>query len=227
MSSPANCIPVYCLPGLGADHRVFARLHLPEGFEAVYLDWIPPEKKEKLEDYAVRMAESIPGHSPFLLLGLSMGGMVATEIAKVKPASGIILLSSIPTAQSLPYYYRWAGKIYLPQLVPVSLLRSASAVKRIFTSEHSADKKIILQMIRDTDPAFIRWAMNAIVKWKGEAPQTELLHIHGSADGLLPVRYTQPTHMISGAGHMMVFTHAAEINAILSTELRRFYTTPV
>lgn len=227
MTSPANPIPVYCIPGLGADHRVFARLRLPEGFAAEYLDWIPPARKEKLEEYAARMAERITTDQPFVLLGLSMGGMVATEIAKRRPALGVVLLSSIPSAHSLPFYYRWAGRIYLPQLVPISLLRSASAVKRIFTSEQTEDKKLILQMIRDTDPRFIRWAMTAIVQWQGEAREGKLLHIHGTADGLLPVRYTHPTHRIAGAGHMMVFTHATEINRILSAELPHLYTSAV
>jgi len=218
-----NPIPVYCIPGLGADRRVFARLQLPEGFQSVYMDWIPPEKGESLSAYARRMASSINQEEPFVLLGLSMGGMVAVEIAaQIKPIL-VVLLSSIPTSKHLPFYYRWAGVLQLPRLVPIRLIRAGALVKRIFVSEAAEDKKLVQQMIHDSDPAFIRWAMQAIVHWKGNPQPEFLLHIHGTADGLLPVRFTLPTHLIKDAGHLMVLTHATAVNEILKKELGDFY----
>jgi hypothetical protein len=43
----------------------------------------------------------------------------------------------------------------------------------------------------------------------------KLVHIHGTRDGILPVRFTKPTHTIAG-GHLMVLNRAHEINKILN-----------
>ncbi len=216
-------IPVYCIPGLGADQRVFARLQLPERFEAVHLTWMPPEKGETLPAYAMRLAAGIDLEKPFVLLGLSMGGMVAAEIASRTNPLKLILLSSISSSQQLPFYYRWAGFFQLPRIVPIRLIRAGAMVKRIFVTEAAEDKKLVQQMIRDSDPAFIRWAMQAIVQWNGNPQPESVLHIHGTADGLLPVRFTRPTHLIKDAGHLMVLTHATAVNEILKKELDNFY----
>jgi pimeloyl-ACP methyl ester carboxylesterase len=206
---------VYFISGLGADGRIFHHVQLPVGYEAVFMEWIQPLANESLHDYALRMAENIDTTEPFVLAGLSLGGMLATEIARKYPPQLLILISSIPCSGHLPVYYRAAGKFGLHKLVPVSLLKSASFIKRFFTAEKNEDKLLIRRLIRETDPAFIRWALNAIVKWKCDAYTGQIIHIHGKSDAILPVRFTKPTHVISRAGHMMVLTKAAEINLIL------------
>ncbi|HCF62788.1 MAG TPA: hypothetical protein DEU93_00310, partial [Chitinophagaceae bacterium] len=69
----------YCISGLGADERIFCNLHFPEALEPVYLKWIKPEPNETLEQYAMRLSEKIEGDEPFVLIGLSLGGMLALE----------------------------------------------------------------------------------------------------------------------------------------------------
>jgi len=97
-------------------------------------------------------------------------------------------------------------------------------VKRFFTTEKNEDKKLLQQLIRDTDPAFIRWALNAIVHWDCKDFSGQYVHIHGAQDLILPVRYTKPTHVIQKAGHLMVMTKAIEINGILAEALKNIST---
>jgi hypothetical protein len=42
-----------------------------------------------------------------------------------------------------------------------------------------------------------------------------VIHIHGTHDEILPVRFTKPTHLISKGRHLMVLNNAAEINQLL------------
>ncbi|HYE53752.1 MAG TPA: hypothetical protein VD996_02880, partial [Chitinophagaceae bacterium] len=65
----------------------------------------------------------------------------------------------------------------------------------------------------------IKWAMGAIVNWDNDCIPEDCIHIHGRGDLLLPARFTKPKHVIAKAGHMMIMTHAEEINAILRKEL--------
>jgi pimeloyl-ACP methyl ester carboxylesterase len=212
-------VKVYFISGLGADGRVFHHIQLPQGFAPVFLDWNKPMENESLHDYAVRLAEKIDTSEKFALVGLSMGGMMAVEIAKLYQPVVTILLSSVPCSAHLPFYFRAASKVRLHKMVPISLLKSASFIKRLFTAEKDEDKKLVRQLIRETDPAFIRWALNAILHWHCEDFTGHYIHIHGSGDLILPARYTKPTHLIPKAGHMMVLTQATEINKILEKAL--------
>lgn len=206
---------VYFISGLAADKRVFNHIHLPLGFEAVYLNWITPQEEESLPGYALRLAKSIDTKESFVLVGLSFGGMLATEIAKrLKPVI-TILISSIPVSDHLPGYFKAAGKIGLHKMVPVSLVKSAAATKRFLTNESSSDKKLLWQIIDESDPKIIRWGMDAILRWENKEIPNLTFHIHGSRDEVLPIKYTKPTHIIKGAGHMLVMEHAKEVNSIL------------
>ena len=210
---------VYFIAGLGADSRVFHHIRLPEGFEPVYLEWIPPFKNESLHDYALRLAASIDTSQPFAMTGLSMGGMIAIEIAKQYHPAITILISSIPGSKDLPAYYKRAGKWGIHKAVPVSMLKSASFIKRFFTTENGEDKILLRQMIQDADPVFISWALGAIVNWECEQFDGPYVHIHGNKDFILPIRYTRPTHVISTAGHAMILTRAEDINIIMQETL--------
>ena len=206
---------VYFISGLGADSRVFNNISLPPGYEPVFLEWITPLKNESLREYALRLAEKINTNEPFSLIGLSMGGMIATEIAKEFTPAVIILLSSVPSSNQLPKRYKIAQALRLHLLIPVRLIKSATIMKRIFSVESNDDKQVLRQVIKDTDPAFVRWAMGAILEWKNETIPTSLFHIHGSRDEILPLKHTRATHTIIGGRHMMVMSKAAEINILL------------
>lgn len=206
---------VYFISGMAADSRVFHRIQLPGGFEKVYLDWIPPLPNESLPDYAQRLAKGINTNEPFALAGLSFGGMLATEIAKRYSPVMTVLLSSIPVSSHLPRYFRTAASMGLHKLVPISLLKYSATAKRLFTRETADDKKLLCTIIRESDARLIRWSMQAILSWENDQAPQPLCHIHGSRDEVLPVKYTKPTHVLRGAGHMLVMTRADEVNKIL------------
>lgn len=210
---------VYFISGLAADKRVFKYIQLPEGCEAVYLDWISPEKDESLPSYALRLASIINKEEPFALVGLSFGGMLATEIAKQYQPVVTILISSVPVSAHLPGYFKVAGKMGLHKIVPISLLKSSAATKRFFTRELMEDKKLLWQIINESDTGLIRWSMNAILNWQNDIIPQPVWHIHGTRDEVLPVRYTHPTHTIPKEGHMMVMTCPQIINEFLAKAL--------
>jgi pimeloyl-ACP methyl ester carboxylesterase len=207
---------VYFVSGLAADKRVFRHIKLPGQFEAVYLNWLKPEPGEELEAYAARMATQIDTEEPFYVLGLSMGGMIASEIVRLYPRGRVILVASIPHAGHLPVYYRWMQRVRLQKLVPVGAIKAGVFLRRYFTTESKEDKSILREMIRDADPSFIRWSLEAILKWKRSEPPRSWVHIHGTKDIVLPHRYTKPTHFIKGGSHLMIFDRATEINQVLA-----------
>lgn len=212
---------VYFISGLGADGRIFRNIRLPEGFKPVYINWLAPELDESLSHYALRLSAQMDTTGPFALVGLSMGGMMAVEIAKVFPPAALILISSVPTIHCLPGYYFLGGALRLHRVIPIQFFRTASIVKRFFTSESGTDKAMLREMISAADAQFIKWGMGAILSWKNRDMPGSLVHIHGSGDFILPRQFTKPTHIIQKGGHLMVLTRAKEINGILESVLRK------
>ena len=206
----------YFISGIAADGRLFRRIRLPAGFEAVYLNWIKPFHDEPLDNYALRLAEKINVHEPFVLVGTSLGGIVATEIAlKYKPLA-VIIIGSVPTVSQLPNYYRMLEKLKLHKIIPGSLYNFSARVKHYFTREDPEDKKVIIQMISETDPAFIKWGIQAVLQWRNTKIPESLYHIHGTRDEVFPYAYTSPDYTISKGDHVIVITRAEEVNNILA-----------
>jgi len=205
----------YFIPGLAADKRVFRHIQLPEQFQPVFMEWIAPIYNESLAGYAGRMAEQIETGEPYILIGLSFGGMLAVEMAKKIHPLQVILIASISHHHHLPPYYRTAYRIGLHKFIGINMLKRAVHLKRYFTSESAEDKQMIRQMARDMDPDFIKWAMKAIVEWKTDEQEIQVHHIHGTGDMILPITYTRAKYIIPKAGHLMIFNRAEEINRIL------------
>jgi pimeloyl-ACP methyl ester carboxylesterase len=206
---------VYFISGIGADKRIFKNIELPANTKRFYLDWIKPLRNESLHSYALRLADTIDKQHPFVVVGLSFGGMLAAEIVNTYSNGRAIIISSIPSSKHLPKYFRIAGKLKLHKVIPVSILKSVSILKRFFTAETAEQKAYLKKSIKELDTSFVRWALNAIVNWESEIQHKNLVHIHGSRDMILPARYCNPTHLIKGAGHLMVLTRTSEINKIL------------
>lgn len=211
-------VKIYCLSGLGADKRVYQFLNLP-GFELEHIEWVTPQPDERLEDYAKRLAEKIDVSEPFHLMGLSFGGMLAIEIAKIKKPQKLIVLSSILGKHEVPTLHRFAADIKLHKIVPANLLKAPNIFTYMaFGLETKESKELLKQILNDTDPDFFVWALSAIAGWENE----EILHcirIHGTRDRILPVDTRTVEHVIDGGGHFAIVDRADEISHVLLESL--------
>ncbi len=208
-------LKVYFIPGIGADYRLFLHLRLPEGYEPAYIHWIPPIKKEQLSDYAYRLIQQVDTTEPFVLAGLSLGGIMAVEMAKRIPPVCTVLISSVPVSDNLPTLYRIAGALQLSRLIPASLMKLAAIIKHSIWMRTAAGRRLMRQVISASDDRFIRWALSAVLDWKNMTIPQPLYHIHGSRDEIFPIRLTTPTHIFPKGGHMFLITHPEAVNNFL------------
>jgi len=212
-------VKAYFISGLGADRKAFYKLKLPPGYEPVYLDWISPQNNESLKEYAKRFSGSINDKEKFILIGLSFGGMIASEIARIKTPLKLILLSSVAASDEMPWYFRVAGKFRMQRIIPVVLYKRATLLNHFMGTKNKDDKAMVMSFVRQTDPEFIRWSINAILGWEQHEPLKDIIHIHGNKDRLLPIKYTNANHRIDNGRHLMVLNKANEINKILQEVL--------
>jgi len=210
---------IYLISGLGADASVFQRLDFKQ-CETRFIQWIDPKQNETITDYAFRLSKQIDTHKP-ILIGVSFGGMLAVEIAKIIDCQKVILISSAKTKKETPLLYRLFGRLGLHRLIPVRLLKHANVLTYFFFGMKTKAEKELLKGILDaTDPVFLKWAMDAIVHWQNEALVPGLVHLHGDKDRILPIKNISAADFtILNGGHLMTFCQASEINDILEVFL--------
>jgi pimeloyl-ACP methyl ester carboxylesterase len=205
---------VYFISGLGADKRAFSFLNL-SFCEPVFIEWIKPLKNESLQGYALRLKEQITGSEP-IVVGVSFGGMLATEIAKTDPAIKAIIISSNKVSKEFPKIYLTGKYLPLYKWIPSGFLKKATIIRSMFFSPIGQNqKKIFQQILNDTDTKFTKWAIFSILNWKNEIIPGNIIHIHGTSDKLLPYRLVKADYTIQKGSHLMIMNHHKEISELL------------
>lgn len=204
---------VYCFSGLGADERVFQFLNLP--YETIFIQWIPTKRSESIEAYTARLATQINHQEPYIYLGVSFGGIIACELAKVSKPQQVILISSVAMRNELPFYYRLPFLAPILHLLPKTLLRPPSLLMSpLFGIHHKEHKKLFASIMKDTDLSFLKWALQTIVSWKNRTLPFNLVRIHGTKDYILPAPKRVGIKTISG-GHFIIVSEATLISKMI------------
>lgn len=211
---------VYFISGLGADERAFQKITLPEGFNAIHLPWIATQKNESLLDYGLRLSQKIDKKKPFVLIGLSLGGMLVSELTDLLKPEKSILISSVSNRHELPWYFRFCGKIQLYRVLPYRWLKHTNFIAfYLFGVKTQEEKNLLRQIFQDTDLTFLSWAIKSISTWKKESRPENLIQIHGEKDRIFPLRNVHATDVVKKGGHFMVFSLPEEMNEILKKVL--------
>jgi pimeloyl-ACP methyl ester carboxylesterase len=215
---PPSDPPLYLLPGMGADARLF-RPQLDVFPNAVVPPWLTPRSREPLADYARRFAEILRPDRPCFVGGASFGGFVALEMAPHLDALACFLIGSARGPWEMPIRIRWlrpfGGTI---GLLPFPLLAPAAWLARQTVGQfcHPLTRSF-LRHLQDTDTSFLRWASRAALTWKPSPATADIrvFQIHGERDRVLPAKRTRADVVLPGAGHLISLTHASAVNDFL------------
>src|SRR3979490_2478338 len=200
---PLTMKPIYCISGLGADRRIFSKLEVP-GVRFIHLDWLTPFPGEAIEKYAARMMEQVDPEQP-VLLGVSFGGMMAIEMAKLCSSPKVILVSSVKSHKELPNWMKLSGRLRLDNLIPSRPWKGFNPMENYFLGTESAEEAGIANAFSGSiDPRYLRWAIRQVLTWRHEWQPDQLWHIHGDKDRMFPLHRISSPQIIPGGGHFMV-----------------------
>ena len=205
---------VYFISGLGADSRSFKFLNL-SFCDPQFIQWILPSGDDTIPSYAKKLLTSINDENP-TIVGVSFGGMLATEIAKVYPSAKVIIISSCKTYFEIPGYLRFWRYVPIYKFHSNRIKNSAGQfVLNILGAKGIEQRKVQQEILKDTDPLFVKWAIHAILTWKNTVIPNNVIHIHGSADKLLPSRYVHADYTINKGEHVMIMDRPNELSELL------------
>lgn len=209
---------LYIFTGLGGDERIFQHLDF-SGFSVTFIKWIVPYKDQNIQDYASQLLHQIKSERP-ILIGLSFGGLMAVEIAKQIKTEKVILIASAKTRSEIPFYYRLAGRIGVHKWIPVQIYKQPHLLHRwVFRAKLTPERKLVQQILQETNPIFLKWAIDKIVTWENQTIVENIFHIHGSHDKLLPKRFIKSNVTIQNGGHLITLSKADDLNRILRNAL--------
>lgn len=214
-----RCSKAYCIPGLGTDKRLFSKYHFT--FPIEVLEYFSPEPDDTMNSYAKKLSQKIDTSKPFILIGVSMGGMLAVEMTRFLSPQMLILVSSAKTYREIPLKWRLFRFIPIYRLISDKLIIFfATLFKFIFGITHKEDEKLFTEMLSSLPPNFYSRAIHLIVNWKNNTYPENLIHIHGNKDQVLPYSNIKDPITIEGGSHWMIFDRANEISEIINRKMK-------
>lgn len=209
-------IPVYLMPGLAASAAIFERIALPEvTFEIVLLEWEIPLDQETLPDYAKRMTGKIKHPNP-VLIGVSFGGILVQEMAAFVQARKVIIISSVKSNLEFPRRMKIAKTTKAYKLIPMSLiLNIENLAKFSFGTKVNQRLKLYEKFLSVRDIRYLDWAVEKVILWDRTVADKNVIHIHGDADDVFPIKYISDCIVVKGGTHIMILNKYKWLNANL------------
>lgn len=216
---------IFLIPGLGYDNRIFQNIDFGE-FDVEYLNWIEPLKNENISDYSKRLFTNWYNESEkIIIIGHSLGGIVAQEIAKIYRIEKVMLIASIKSEKENPMHFKifkyyGLNKIFTKEVC----IWTVKFWGKNHGFETPKDKELFKNMLSRHTNTYLQWALKELAIWKSfNFPDiTRLIQISGEKDKSFPIKLiNNPTYKIEGGNHIMLYKQADKINKIVIDELKK------
>lgn len=113
------------------------------------------------------------------------------------------------------------------KITPARLLKKTTFITHYFFGTKTKDDRTTLkEIIDDTDPIFLKWALHKILNWTNTDLPSDFVHIHGTNDKLIPYKKNRCDIEIKNGGHFMTLNKFEELNNVIHEELRKIKTYP-
>ena len=214
-------IPVYLMPGLAASSTIFERIMLPENdYDVFFLEWEMPLLSENLVDYAKRMALKVT-HQPAILIGVSFGGILVQEMANFLDIKKIIIISSVKNNTEFPLRMKLAKNTKAYKLIPTKLLGNVDALTK-YSFGNTIRQRLVLyeKYLAMRDILYLDWAIKQVVCWERSVTDANVIHIHGDADDVFPIKNIKNAIVIKGGTHIMILNKFKWLNENLPLILK-------
>lgn len=207
---------IFLIPGMGADSRIYQNIKI-EGYDQVLINWFDPDKSDTLKTYAQKIKDQYHITDNDIVIGNSLGGMLAVEIGNMLCLKKVILISSIKSINEAPWYYPLFKSLPIYRLIPNwLLLRSGKLARLVFGKMSKGQNDLFSNMLRHSSAKFLKWSMWAALHWDNQTVPENTYHITGNKDLIFDHRRIKNATTINGGTHIMIFDRAAEVSAWLN-----------
>lgn len=215
---------VFLITGFALDKRAFSLMRLPgDAYQTV--DLIPTIRRESLRAYALRMAAGMGIRSGDIIGGVSLGGMLALEIAKSFDVRGVILIASA----THPRYIRRRFRMWAPLAawIPEALIRRVFTLlpvilawQRMLNPEGQA---LLADIMGRFPPAMLKSLPMMMMRWPGCEPPSAFRQIHSDGDWLIrPNGNSATLTLLPGKNHLITVSHPEAVREMVMRSVDAF-----
>lgn len=216
---------IYLFPGIGCTAAVFEKMRFPSSYAVRVVEWIEPRCDEGMARYCRRLTEGIDFRAGDILAGVSLGGIVAQQIARENPQiERVFVLSSAihPREYALPIRLFRALRLY--RLTPGWIFRLARLRTYLMTGHTDAKRvRAVERFFAPLSGRYFRFALRVCMDFPPADKELirRVRRIHGHRDALFPVRrLISPLEDIESATHLMVYSHARAVSEAFARLIR-------
>ncbi|MEO6148995.1 MAG: alpha/beta hydrolase [Mucilaginibacter sp.] len=207
---------IFLIPGLAANSNVYRNIKL-SSHEIIYINWIDPKPQDTLTTYAQRIIDHYDIDENSIVIGNSLGGILAVEIAKKVAVKKVIITSTIKSHTEAPWYFYVFRKIPVYYIIPGKLyLTLGFWAKKIFYRLSEEDAKVYHEMFHSTSTKFLKWALKAILQWRNTDVSANLHHITGNNDIVFSYKRIKDAVIIDKGDHAMIYNRPDEMNKLIN-----------
>jgi pimeloyl-ACP methyl ester carboxylesterase len=197
---------IHALPGLGANHRMY-----PAPWDALpdfrAHDWVRHQGEETLPEVADTLCRTCRVNHGDILIGSSLGGMVACELTKRRRIPILFLIGSALRKEEVSSILTTLHP--LAPFAPWDWLKMSAG-----TIPHE-----LAQMFKEAETSFLRSMCRAVFRWEGGVgPGTRVVRIHGTRDLVIPP--PPEVDLLIEGGHVLALTHASKCAEFVATEIK-------
>jgi pimeloyl-ACP methyl ester carboxylesterase len=214
---------IYCFHGQGSTGAIFSDLDLDTSYTIRLVEYGAPEKGMTMPSFARALATQIDTTAPFILLGVSLGGMLCAELSEMLHPKQTIIISSAKNRDELPFRYTFQKAIPLYKLFPGKLLvAGAKILQPIVEPDRRKNKATFKEMLASKNATYMKRTIPLIIHWERTSNTHKIYHLHGTNDHTLPYRKIKsPDYTIDDGSHMMTLTRAKDISTVLRVILEK------
>lgn len=215
---------VFLITGFALDKRAFEFLDLP-GDLYFSVDLIPVQKGESLKEYASRLAKEMGLAPGDVIGGVSLGGMLALEMARIVDVKGVILIASATHPRFIRKRFKvWAPLApYVPEFVIsriFTLIPRILALQKMLTPEGQA---LLTDIMGRFPPSMLKAFPKLIVQWPGCKPPENYIHIHSEGDWLIrPNGELVTLKILPGKNHLITVSHPQVVRDLVFAAVAEF-----
>jgi pimeloyl-ACP methyl ester carboxylesterase len=210
----------YLIPGMGADSRLYQRYQLPGKIH--FIQWVHPKNSRTLGDYSKMIAEQVTTKNN-VIIGSSMGGMLATELSRHISTLATILLSAPIGRQQFPWFLKAISASRVHNLIsPRGIMRLVKICDVFMGFKSKEQRALFYEMLHSNGADFLHFNVRAVLDWSNIHPPTgDYIQIIGDRDFLFDVSRIPDAIALKGSGHFTTFEKSDEICGIIRDELVR------
>lgn len=208
-------VHIYLIPGLAANSKIFEHLSFPSNHSIHYLEWLDPYKNESLTHYAGRLSKQIIHPNP-ILIGVSMGGIIAQELTTLVNARKTIIISSVKSKNEFSPLLKFSKKIKLYKILPFVINQFMEPFIKLYFGKKSVKHlNLYNYYITKRDQNYLKWAIEEVINWERVDINPSVIHIHGNKDEIFPIKYIKNCNIVHNGTHVMVINKAKTLSNLI------------